>query len=88
MGGIELGHFEFGSHLLPFTRSEWHWISADAGHGLRWLPWFDRSEAKTSVFLPLWPFPLLWLILWPLWMAKADKKEEERFRGSMDLKIE
>jgi hypothetical protein len=33
--------------------------------------WTPYSEA----FVPLWMFPVLWTILWPLQLHRADKKE-------------
>jgi hypothetical protein len=41
---------------------------------------YSFSGSLQSVFfLPLWPLVILFAILWPLWMHRADKKEAEQF---------
>jgi len=88
-GGAGANFFELGNQSIPLTGSNiWSWKSIEGSKTFQWLPSFNSRRTKIPVhetnitfFLPLWPFPLLWLILWPLWMARADKKEELRFRG-------
>ncbi len=31
--------------------------------------------------IPFWPLPLIWAILWPLWIRRGDKLEEKRFKS-------
>ena len=77
------GHPEFGSptdwqvdyQQIDRSNSEFHYgfIPEYSNTSTSW-------ETSGEVFVPIWVIIILWTILWPLWIRRGDRKEEERFR--------
>ena len=72
MGGLPSGTSKGGWYFRSYSRGaklapSFEWMSRHRG----------RYPEKTyELFVPLW-IPLgLWVVLWPLWMHRADKKED------------
>lgn len=73
------------SRLLPHARN---WMSEfdrrpGAMLGFEWEitdSFYIFGVSKTRTFgIPLWIPPLIWAVLWPLWMRRADRREARLF---------
>jgi hypothetical protein len=69
------------SHHLAAPGWEWDGFFRRFPTGHRLLPtiekdpWFDEH----TLFLPLWPLPVLWAIIWITRMVRAERRELKRF---------
>lgn len=69
----------------PPTTSEWR-FETTRHYGFALAPSFstnDSSSRRSSrnflLVLPFWPLILVLFVLWPIWMHRGDKMEEEAF---------
>jgi hypothetical protein len=66
--------FETDTQQKPIVwRPEW--LNMGLGHS-RFGPEVVR------VFIPLWPLPILWAIVWPIWMIRAERRELKAYGES------
>lgn len=77
--GYTYTEFPYWSTRIPTTRWRTKWVKTESH--FRWLP--ERlAVGMSGIFssgfvMPLWPLPLLWLVLWITSMIRANRRERK-----------
>ncbi len=71
-------------HRHPISRGwDFDYYFIHIGFGTFWTPEWDHHRGEWSLFLPLWPLPVLWAVIWITRMVRAERRELKKWSGSL-----